>query len=312
MLELFKRRNFGDYVSDTFHFFKVTGKHYLKNYFTISGILLMVLVVASYFLFDVFIDFSIKSGNDTENFKYLENYMNNNAIVVVLAAVGLFLFIVLLSMLNYAIPVIYFDLYEKNNGNNFSTKEILNQFKAKFGKILIFFLGTLFFITPFLCILFGILLLLCFIIIGIPLLLFAFPTVFSWITLSFYEYLNNDKGFFHSFGAGFKHVRKQYFPIVGSVMVVYIIIQVSMSFFSLVPYIIGIISMVTETQNPTEGGDPYSTFRIMMVLVLVLTILMSFILNNLLMINQGLVFYSRQEFDENKSADQSIDLIGSE
>ena len=45
---------------------------------------------------------------------------------------------------------------------------------------------------------------------------------------------------------------------------------------------------------------------------MVFSLLMSYILNNLLLVNQGVVFYSRQEFDENKSADFSIDLIGSE
>jgi hypothetical protein len=45
---------------------------------------------------------------------------------------------------------------------------------------------------------------------------------------------------------------------------------------------------------------------------MVVSILMSFILNNLLMVNQGLVYYSRKEIDENISSKDSIDLIGSE
>ena len=30
MFQLFKKRDFSDYVSDTFQFFRETGKHYLK------------------------------------------------------------------------------------------------------------------------------------------------------------------------------------------------------------------------------------------------------------------------------------------
>lgn len=312
MFTLFKARDFGEYVSDTFQFFKETGKHYLKNYFTISGIMLLVLVVVSYFLFQVYFDFFLKFDRTNSNSDYLESYISNNIPIVIAVALFLFLFMILLSMLNYAIPVIYMDLYDKNKGDNFGTKEILAQFKANIGRVFVFFLGTIFLITPVLIVIFILLFLLCFILIGIPLLLFAFPTAFSWITLSFFEYLNNDKGFFESFRDGFRHIRRQYFPIVGSSMIIYIIIQIGMSVFTLIPYSFGIASIFTSTQNPSSEGDTFSTMKIMMTIVMVISILMSFILNNLLMVNQGLVYYSRKEIDENVSSTDSIDLIGSE
>ncbi|WP_396193934.1 hypothetical protein [Flavobacterium sp.] len=312
MFSLFKRRNFGDYVSDTFVFFKENGKHYLKNYFTISGPMLLILVAASYFLFQVYFDFFLKTDPNSNNSEYLESYLTNNIPLVVLVALGLFLFMIFLSMLNYSLPVIYFDLYEKNNGKNFGTKEILSRFKAHFGKILVFFLATVFLITPVLIAVFALLILLCFVIIGIPLLLFAIPTAFSWVTLSFYEYLNTDKGVFQSYGAGFKHLTKQYFPIVGSCMVIYLIIQVAMTIFSMIPYMLGLISVFTSTQDGFQENNAQSGVALVLTVVMVFSLLMSYILNNLLLINQGVIFYSRQEFDENKSADFSIDLIGSE
>ena len=312
MFILFKARDFGEYVSDTFQFFKENGKHYLKNYFRISGILLLVLVVVSYFLFQVYFDFFLKFDRTNSNTDYLESYISNNISIVIAIAVFLFLFMILLSMLNYAIPVIYMDLYDKNKGANFETKEILAQFKANFGKVFLFFLGTIFLITPVLIIIFILLILLCFILIGIPLLLFAFPTAFSWITLSFFEYLNNKKGFFESFRDGFSHIKKQYFPIVGSSMIIYIIIQIGMSFFTFIPYIFGIASIFTSTQSSTHTDDTFSTMKIMITIVMVISILMSFILNNLLMINQGLVYYSRKDIDQSVSSTDLIDLIGSE
>jgi hypothetical protein len=312
MFTLFKRRNFGDYVSDTFVFFKLTGKHYLKNYFTINGALLLILVAASYFLFQVYFDFFLKIDPSGNNFDYLENYLNNNIGLVILIAFGLLLFMIFLSMLNYAVPVIYMDLYREKNVNDFGTKDILSRFKTKFGQIAVFFLVTVFLITPVLMVVFALLFLLCFIIIGIPLLLFAIPTAFSWITLSFFEYLNTDKGVFQSYGSGFKHLTKQYFPIVGSSMIIYIIIQVAMTVFTMIPYMLGLVSVFTGIEEGSRGTDATSTVSIMMTMVMVFSLLMSYILNNLLLVNQGLVYYSRQEFDENKSADFSIDLIGSE
>lgn len=314
MFTLFKKRDFGEYVSDTFQFFKQTGKHYLKNYFTISGIILMIMVVVNYFLFQVYFDFFLKIDQLNNNMDYLENYISGNFPIIILVAVSLFLFFIFTSMLNYSIPVIYMDLYEKNNGNNFGSKDILKKFKDNFGKILIFFLGTIFLIVPLLMVVFSVLILLCFVIIGIPLLLFAIPTSFCWITLSFYEYLNNDNGFFESYGDGFRNIKNQYFPIVGSAMVVFIIIQTAMTIFTLIPYSIAMASFFTATQDPSNINvdDTFSTMKIMMTIVMVISMLMSFILNNLLMINQGLVHYSRIEFDENKSSQDSIDLIGSE
>jgi hypothetical protein len=312
MFTLFKKRDFSDYVSDTFQFFRVTGKHYLKSYFTICGIMLLLLVVFSYFLFQVYFDFFLNFGKANNNATIFQNYIQNNIPIIIGGAVFMFLFIVLMSMLNYSIPVIYMELYAKNKGNNFETKDILAKFKANFGRILVFFLGLIFLITPLIMLVFVVLILLCFILIGIPLLLFAVPTAVSWITLSFYEYLNHDKGFFESLGSGFRHIKNQYFPNVGSLIIMYIIIQIGMSVFTLVPYMFGMVSIITSTQNQTATNDSVSTVKIMLTIVMVISILMSYILNNLLLVNQGLVYYSRREFDENISSQDSIDLIGSE
>lgn len=313
MFALYKKRDFSDYVSDTFQFFRETGKHYLKNYFTICGIMLMILVVVSYFLFQVYFDFFLNFDPSHNNANFMQNLIQNNAGTIFIGAFFMFLFIVLLSMLNYSIPVIYLDLYDKNKGNNFETKDIINRFKSKFGRIVVFFVGLIFLVTPLLVFVFVLLVLLCFIIIGIPMLLLAVPAAVSWITLSFYEYLNHDKGFFESLGNGFTHLKNQFFPNVGALIIMYIIIQISMTVFTLIPYMFGLASVFTsaQSQGPMDG-DSLSTIKVMMTIVMVVSMLMSYILNNLLLVNQGLVYYSRREHNENISSQDSIDLIGSE
>jgi hypothetical protein len=312
MFALFKKRDFGDYISDSFQFFRQTGKHYLKNYFTICGILLMVLAILTYFLFQVYFDFFLNIGNYNNNFQYIQSYAENNTAVIIFGAALIFSLIVLLTMLTHSVPVIYMDLYDKKHGANFDTKEILTQFKANFGRILIFFLGLIFIVTPLLLMVFGLIILLCFILIGIPIFFFAIPTAMSWITLSFYEYLNGKEGFFKALGKGFKHVTTQYFPNVGSLMVMYLIVQVAMSVFTIFPYVFGMASVVTSTQNSSDPQEAVSSVKILFTIVMVISILMGYILNNLLLINQGLVYYSRKENDENISSKESIDLIGSE
>jgi len=311
MFQLFKNRDFGDYISDTFGFFRQTGKHFMKIYFTINGIPLMIMLVLSYFLFKVYFDI-LKTGMSGQDSSGFENSMSDSFPFIVVLAIFFFLFLIFMSMLNYTVPVIYLDLYDKKKGNNFSVGDVVSALKSNFGKMLIFFIASLFVITPILIIVFVLLFLLVFIIIGIPLLLFAIPTAFSWIALSYYEYINFDKGYFEALSDGFSKMKSQYFPIVGSLMLIYIIIQVTMTVFTMIPYAIGMISMFTSLEQNPGSTDGLATFGIMMSIVMVITILMSYILNNLMLINQGLAHYSRRENDENIMAQDSIDLIGRE
>ena len=311
MFQLFKNRDFGDYISDTFGFFRQTGKHFMKIYFTINGIPLMIMMVLSYFLFKVYFDI-LKTGMSGQDISGFVNSMSDSFPFIIVLAIFFFLFLIFMSMLNYTVPVIYLDLYDKKKGNNFSVGDVVSALKSNFGKMLIFFIASLFVITPILIIVFILLFLLVFIIIGIPLLLFAIPTVFSWIALSYYEYINFDKGYFEALSDGFSKMKSQYFPIVGSLMLIYIIIQVTMTVFTMIPYAIGMISMFTSLEQNPGSTDGLATFGIMMSIVMVITILMSYILNNLMLINQGLAHYSRRENDENIMAQDSIDLIGRE
>lgn len=53
MFVVFKKRDFSDLMNDTISFFQKEGKPFFKNYFTLCGILLLVLFVCTYFLFDM-------------------------------------------------------------------------------------------------------------------------------------------------------------------------------------------------------------------------------------------------------------------
>jgi hypothetical protein len=311
MFQLFKNRDFGDYISDTFGFFRQTGKHFMKIYFTINGIPLMIMMVLSYFLFQVYFDF-LKTSMSGQDFGGFESMMTENLPVIILLAIFIFLFLIFMSMLNYTVPVIYLDLYDKKKGNDFSVSDVVSVLKSNFGKMLIFFIASLFVITPIAFIIFALLILLCFIIIGFPLLLFAIPTFFSWIALSYYEYINFNKGYFESLSNGFSKMKSQYFPIVGSLMVIYIIVQVATTIFTMIPYLFGMVSMFTSLEQNPGSSEGLGTFGIMMAIVMVISILMSYILNNLMLVNQGLAHYSRRENDENISSQDSIDLIGRE
>ena len=313
MITLFKKRNFNDYLNDTFSFFKKDGKHFLKNYFVINGIFLLLLVVFIYFLSKIYFEAIFSTfENTTTGYNPIDKLFNENLGLFITSLVGFILLSLFLSLLNFAYPIVYLDLYDKNSGSSFDTRDIINGLKNKTGKILLFFIISLFVIIPAVVILFIVLLFLSFIIIGIPLIIIALPAISSLITLAFFDYLNTENGYFTSLGNAISYLKKQFWPIVGVTMLMYMIIQIILTIFSMIPYVIAMVLLFSSIEGgstaPTQ--DAFSTFGILMTILFVIAILANYILNNLLIVNQGLIYYSRREHDENNSTFGEIDTIG--
>lgn len=310
MINLFKKRNFSDLLSDSFSFFKLEGKHFFKNYFIVNGIFLLLLIVLSYFLFQVYFE-ALSSGmyGVNSNYSFADELLNENLPLIVSSAVFFAILMLFITLINFAYPVIYLKLYEKNNGNGFQIKDIANELKSKIGKMFLFFLLSLILILPLIIILFSILILLSFVLIGIPLLIISFPLLFSLMSLSLYDYLNNDNGFFSAIKTAFGYIFKQFWMIIGSTIIMYIIIQTVMTVISMIPYFIGMISIFStlETSNDQEA---FSALGILMIVIFIISILANYILHNLLMINQGMIYYSIREKIEHKSSYTDIDSIG--
>ena len=313
MFQLFKERNFSDYINDTFQFFKVQGKHFFKTYFIINGVLLLVAVVLIYFLMKIYFDFIFSkiSGNGNAPQNDLGTFFNANFGLMIALIIGAILFFILVTLFQFTFPVVYLDLYDSKKGADFSTKDILIGMKKRIPKILKFVIGSIFIIFPILIIVFGLLVLLCFILIGIPLLLIMMPAMMSFIHLTFYYYMNSDEGFFSALGDGFDTVKQQFWPIVGSTVVMIFIIQIVNTIFTLIPYLFGMASMFTTLKSGSQE-DAFSSISIIMSIIMVISVMVSYILNNLLLINQGMIYYSHIENSESSISNNSIDLIGTD
>jgi len=316
MFELYKKRDLSANFSDTTTFFKTFGKHYFKNYFIINGIFLMILVVLIYFISKVYMEVIFSGISNAENNpNYLMNYFNNNMVLIAGGFIITFLLIVILSMLNISFPVIYMRLVEKTNGDSFSTNEIISGLKKKIGKMIVFFLGSLFIIMPVAIIVFGLLFLLCFILIGIPLLFIVGPAFISWITLSYYEYILKDVGYFRALSNGFRLVKQQFWTTVGTTFLMLMLTQIIQGFITMIPYVLGMIWMFTSSENLQEANSQtgvFSTMGILFAVIMVFSILLSYVFNNFILVNQGLIYYGLQEEKENNSTKSQIDLIGTD
>lgn len=316
MFELYKKRDLSANFSDTTAFFKTFGKHYFKNYLVINGIFLMILVVLIYFISKVYMEVLFSGiSNAQNNPNYLMDYFNNNMVLIAGGFLITFLLIVILSMLNISYPVIYLGLVEKNNSNNFQIQEIISGLKSNIGKMIIFLLGSIFVIMPLAAIVFGLLFLLCFILIGIPLIIIVGSAFMSWITLSYYEYILKDVGYFRALANGFSMVKQQFWTIVGTTFLMMMLVQIIQGFITMIPYVLSLIWMFVSTNNLQETGsqtDTFSTMGILLAVIMVFSVLLSYIFNNFILVNQGLIYYGLQEEKENNSTKSQIDLIGSD
>ena len=316
MFQLFKKRDFSANISDTITFFKTFGKHYFKNYFTINGIFLLLLVILLYFIGKVYMEFIFSmSANQKNPSDYLSTYFNDNVPIFILIFVVFIFLTVFLSIINLAYPVIYLQFLEENGEANFGLSEIIKALKANASKLIVFFFGLLFIITPILFIVFALNLLLCFIIIGIPLLFVTMPAAMSWISLSFHDYLNNDIGFFEALGNGFSLLKQNFWPIVGTTLAVLIILQVVQGIITMIPYVIGLVFVFASTSGGdfANGGDnSLSSLAIVFSIILVFSVLLGYTFNNIIFINQGLIYYSLREENEQNTTKSQIDLIGTD
>ncbi|VXB67880.1 conserved membrane hypothetical protein [Flavobacterium sp. 9AF] len=311
MFQLYQKRNFSEFISDTFAFLKEEGKNYFKNYFIINGPLLLILSVCVYLLTKVYMEAVFSSMiNDNINSNGLLNDLMNNIPLFITLGLLSFLLIIIISMINYSFPISYLKLV--GTKSEITTQTIFDLMKEKIGKTIVFFFASLVIFMPILVIACILLVLLCFIIIGFPLFFIVIPAFFSWVKLSYYDYISSEYSYMKSVGNGFDLLRSKFWPIVGSTIVMYIIYYIISSAITMIPYLFGILSFFTDLDSKPNQAETLSMMSILVTMVMVISIISSYTLQNLIFINQGIIFYSVTDEKENISIKSDIDLIGSE
>lgn len=314
MFQLYKKRNFNDYISDNISFFKIYGKNYFSNFIKINGIFIIILVFTLYFLSKFYMEIIMKSMNTGESPSVINDYFQNNA-PLFFSVLAIFIILTLfLSIVNYTFPIIYLELLNQNNEKEISAKSIIKALKEQTFKMIKFTLGIIFIIMPLGFIFFGILILLCFIIIGIPLLFIMLPAFMSWISISYHEYIVDDCTFFESLNNALTTVRSQFWPIIGSTLTTIFLVQTIQGFITVIPYIITVVWMMFSLENIENNpkNDLFSIISIIFTVIIILSFLLSIIFQNFIFIQQSLIFYSHKEMNEAHNVTSQIDLIGTD
>lgn len=312
MFELFKKRQLGDYIVDSFTFFKAFGKHFFKIFFVINAGMLLVAGALMYWFLKI--NFNVLS-NDTlqkTNPNQVLDYLGNSPVIIIFTIIAAIV-IVLISLFNSAYPILYLKLIAEKSSNDFTATEVLATFRQNIWKILKFTIGLVFIIFPVLFIAIIALFFLCFILIGIPLIIVAIPTSFTWINLSFYTYLSEEKSFFQSLNHAHLLLKEDFWTTIGASFIVMIMMQMVQASITMFFYFVGIFAFLFfAIANPDFEKSSFQVSPIIIILitlVFLIILVLSNIFNNVLVINQGIIYYSLGY--EDRIANTEIESIGS-
>nr|WP_321223208.1 hypothetical protein [uncultured Psychroserpens sp.] len=311
-MQLYKSRSFGEYFQDTFAFLKQNGKHLFKHFFIINGIFLLILIVIGYF-FSKFYTEIIFGGMMTGNSNAIDQYMNQNSGVFILLVLVFIIVGLVAATISYSYVPIYLKLYIDREGKNFTASDIINAYKANIGKIFVFLLFGILVAIPLIIGAGLIMFILAITIIGI----LGMPLVIGAMSLfyqgSLMEYLDGKRSIGSSFGYAWTMISSKFWAAIGCVGLFYLMSYIAQNVIALIPYIFGMVNLFTELETNTtpEPMAIQKTMTVMMLAIFLLTFLVSTILNVIVQLNQGVVYYSLKEDNENVNTKSDIDLIGS-
>ena len=253
MLQLYKSRDFGLFFKDTFGFLKTHGKHFFKNYLTVNGIFILILVIMSYIYYKEYQDVVLRgamAGNTIEGFK---SYFNQYAEQIFLYGSIYILVGMIVGVLNYAYVPIYFKLYERHKGANFTAKEITSELMANISKLMIFILASILIAIPVFVFIAIVGFVMAITLIGIPLLLFLGALVSFFYHSALMEYIKSDeKGVFECFSYSLKLCFEKFFPTIGAIGIFLLIVIIAQSAIGILQVIIMMFSGVVSFENPSN------------------------------------------------------------
>ncbi len=320
-MQLYQPRKFGNLISDTFTFFKEYGKNYFKNYLALNGILMLLSVIIFIFGYrEFFLQMMNSNGNGDSYF--FQTYFQDNAGLLILGVVIFFIIIIAMSIVMYTFPVLYMKRLTETGNRNIRPDELLSDLRQNIGKILIFFLGIIFIVTPLMLIVMTISSFLMIIFIGFFLLILLMPAFMNVVNFTLYHQLNTDTGFFDAlsyamrvnFGNMFDSRKARFWKYWASTVITFIIIYIVLLIFTIIPSMLIGVGMATIPEVGTAEANPADLFSgglgILFFLIYGVSTFVSFMLYNVIYVNAGLQYYDSRE-DLHRALDlNEIDTIG--
>lgn len=280
-MELLQKRDFSAFFSDTFRFITENGAHFFTNYFIINGAFLLLSLVKNYF---------DASG---------DSFPVVIELLFTLVSIAF-------AIINWTFVTIYMILYNEKK-TDFDHHDIINSYKEKIGKILIFMLASIIIAIPVIIIFYLAIIILTVTIVGILLIPLLYAALVLLFSLALFEYLNSNRNVFDCYSYAYKLFSKKFWATTGSTALLYLIIIVMYGF---ALGATGLIGSFIELNT----GDPedliYGVERILTSPSVLMTLTLLSILMVVVQISQGIIYFSQKELLENISAKSTIDDIG--
>lgn len=311
-MELYKNRSFGELFQDTFAFLKKEGKHFFKQYFIINGVFLLMLSVMGYFFSQFYTEFFKSSFGNGGSSSSLETYIDNHLSTFILV-VMLFVTVAIISgIVAYAFPPIYFQKYLEKGSGNFDTKDLIKGYQQNLGKLIMFIITGIVVAILLAIPVAAVFFLLFITIVGIILLPIIFGGIALFYTMALMEYLQGKRGIWDSFGYSWTLLKSNFIASVSCVGLFYLMSYTIQQVLTLIPYFLGMFSIFTSTNQgqQLDPGDTASTFMLIILAVFFVSFIVGSILGTIVQVNQGIVFYSLKEKNENIQTKSIIDQIG--
>ncbi|MBV8324857.1 DUF4013 domain-containing protein [Chryseobacterium sp.] len=317
MIQFYKKRDFGTFISDSFNFFKTYGKNYFKNYLLINGLLLILMVTVAIFGYKELFSQIFGSNLGGETY-YFEQYFSDNIGMLIGVGILTFLLFLILAIVNYLYPVFYLKRIALGSGK-VKTDEILSDFKNNAGKIAKLCLGMVFIVVPLSLFIVGFSYLLIFIFIGIFLILLVYPTLFNVVTFLMYDYFNSARSFFESLSYAIRSQfsypngseKSPYWKYWGASFVMFIIMYMVTMIVTFIPMIFFYGSILTSSPDGNFEQNPFSgAAGVFFFVAYGVSTLLSFLLSNLMYVNAGLMYYDSRTDLHQKVELEEIETIG--
>src|ERR1035437_2467501 len=150
--QLYKKRDFSAFMSDTLQFFKQFWKNYFRNYVVINGALLLLMCVTYFLVFKDMIKNLYPAGAPAGS------WLTSNSNPVLMGG-GILLFlavIMVLSVFTTAFPMVYLKLLRTKGEESFTSSEIFRGIKSYAGRMIGFGFISLVVLLPMGIVVFGI------------------------------------------------------------------------------------------------------------------------------------------------------------
>ena len=310
-MQLYKTRDFGLFFQDTFSFVKGHGGHFFKNFFIVNGLFVLILMIIGYFFMTFYTDI-VFGGMIDGNPNAVEDFMNENFVLFLLLFILFVVATLVFGVFMYAYPVFYLQLYQKTGGTNFGSSELFVIYKENLAKLFTYILCAVLVGVPIMIVFTALLFALFITIIGILLIPFAIGAIMLFFFMALLEYMEGRQGIWDSFSYSRKLLSSKFVPAVGSVGLFYLMSYIIQNVITLIAYIFGFIQMFTTIEDGApQPEDVGGLMSVVLIVSFIAGFLLGTILNNIVLLNQGIIFYSLKEESEGIYTKDIIDQIGS-